>query len=168
MSEARPWVYVTVGVLGTLGTIAVGIIAYQSGQAAVNKDYVGFAITALQNKDTSPELRRWSVDVLSKFSPVPFGSKLKQELEADGLYMTKMIFPRIRVPTEMSEPCPDILKDAETAVSGEAVIDLMEAYEVCRIKQAAVVEYVTKVDKLFQEMQKESDQQQPPIKAVGR
>ena len=83
VSDTRSWVPISVGLVGAFATLAAGFIGYQSGVAAVNKDYVGFAITTLQKEDTSPELRKWSVDVLSKFSPVPFGSKLKQELESE-------------------------------------------------------------------------------------
>ena len=49
---------------------------------SVNKDYVQMAMDNLNNEKSTPELRQWSIQVLSKLSPVPMNNSLKKELSA--------------------------------------------------------------------------------------
>lgn len=61
--KGEHWAAVIIAGLGVIGTIAGSMIGYQTGSNAVNKDYVALAISILDKKDASPDLRKWSVDV---------------------------------------------------------------------------------------------------------
>ena len=55
-------------------------MGYQSGTKSINKDYVQIAMNNLNNEKSTPELRKWSIEVLNKLSPIPMDSSLKKEL----------------------------------------------------------------------------------------
>jgi len=144
MSDQSPWLAVAIAIVGTVGTVAAGAIGYQSGSKAVDKDYVQMAITSLGSKDTSPELRQWSVQILNKLAPVPLSQKLQEQLVT-----TRYITATIPIP-KVAEPCPDLIKqDQGTKIDNtdiEAHNRLFEKfvrnYEECRIKHDLLAKYI--------------------------
>ncbi len=103
------------------------------------------AITNLANKESSPELRQWSVEILNKLAPIPLSKKLQDELT-----FASKINPRIPLP-ESAEGCPDIaksvLQDAHANKSedkySEILFGLAKEYEACRLKHANLTEYIS-------------------------
>ena len=73
--------------------------------------------------------------------------------------MTRMIFPRIPMPEVVSEPCPDILENEGSGVSEAKALEVMNAYDECRLKHEAMVKFVVRLDQLAQDMQKEQDKE---------
>jgi len=127
----------------------------------VSEDYVGFAITTLQKDDASPELRKWSVDVLAEFSPIPFGDEVREELESPAVYINRYIVPRWDMPVNFMEPCPNLLGDEakfKAATSGEGLFRLMEEYEGCRLRLEALASSVARMGEAAKKLQKKLDE----------
>jgi len=153
-----PWLALSIAAIGMIGTLAAGAIGYQSGIKQVDKDYVQIAIDILRKKDSSQELRKWSVDVLNSLSPVPFGKSLEKQLEQQGL--SSIVFVRPKLPldkTEMIKPCPPLppLKDNTIrTLIRQSVNDDME-YSKCRLRHQALIDFIQYYNK---EADKDSDQ----------
>lgn len=144
------WSAVAIAVVGLVGTVTAGVIGYQNGTNAVEKDYVQIAIGTLEKKDASPELRRWSVDVLSKLSPVPFGKKLEDQLTEGRAFMAAVYIPPIKIEGGMAEQCPDMLQSEwarKEWVSGEKIVDLMKEYELCRSRHKHTLQLIDELNK---------------------
>ncbi|QBM74546.1 hypothetical protein E2E30_01390 [Sphingomonas sp. AAP5] len=135
-----------VAAIGAVASVAAGAIGYQSGSNAVDKDYVEMATTILSKKDASPELRRWSVSVLSKLSPVPFGSKLESQLSESGLGAVRLTVPPIQIPKEIMEPCPDLLKGIKKPTD-VLLVKVANEYQRCRLKHEAIEGWVSETNK---------------------
>lgn len=140
-AKMRPqggWVTVAVAALGIIGTLGSGFIGYQSGALSVNKDYVQIAMRNLAEEKSSPELRRWSVDILNKLAPVPFDEELK-----DQLVINRFIAPD--VPESLRYPCPDILTEERAKERREPdakiAATFVVAYEECRMRYDALLEW---------------------------
>jgi hypothetical protein len=149
MEKSGSWVTIAVAVTGFCATVVSGYLGYQGGSNAVNKDYVALAISTLDKKDASPELRRWSVDVLSKLSPVPFGRKLKEELESQGLSHQRHIFTRLDAPKDFLERCPDVLPEDVSSLPVDQILVIANSYEPCRIRHDALATLVIKYNELI-------------------
>jgi hypothetical protein len=83
---------------------------------------------------------------------------LKEELESEGL-TTRMIFPRIPMPPTVSEPCPDMLRNQGTGVSEDKALEVLNAYDECRLKHEAMVKFVAGLDRIAKDMQEEQDKE---------
>lgn len=141
MDEKYPWSTVAVAAIGVVGTIAGSMVGYKSGSMAVDKDYVQMAISSLAAKDTSPELRSWSVEVLNKLAPVPFGPALKREL------VVVPLTPRVPIPKEAGALCPDIIGDARRHPNKRPSMEaeyrqFVLEYELCRVRHKEFVRYI--------------------------
>jgi hypothetical protein len=115
----------------------------------VNKDYVSLAISTLDKKDASPELRKWSVDVLSKLSPVPFGNKLREELTTSGLYRQKIVFSRVEPPRVLLARCHSLIPKSIRSISVQLAQRVTNAYEECRIKHDSLVELLADYNQII-------------------
>jgi hypothetical protein len=130
--------------------IVAGAIGYQSGSKAVDKDYVQMAMTNLANKETSPELRQWSVQILNKLAPVPLSQKLQ-----DQLVTTQYITPQIIIP-KVAAPCPDLIKQdqgkqidpTDLEAHNRIFVRWVNAYEDCRIKHDLLGKYLHDLNKI--------------------
>jgi hypothetical protein len=138
---------IVVALAGATAAIISGYLGYQTGTSAVEKDYVSLAISTLDKKESSPELRKWSVDVLSKLSPVPFNSELKKELETAGTRQ-RMVFKDVQVPDFLKEPCPNILSKIPKEVGDQELRKLAREYEVCRTKYDSFLKYINGLNKI--------------------
>ena len=134
-----------IAALGMISTLASGVIGYQSGSNAVDKDYVQIATGLLQRKDASPELRNWSAKVLEKLSPVPFGAKLQGELASQGFVVTRLIEPSPIPMPDSAALCPDLIKQYPdpNKLTWEV---LLRAYQDCRINHDNFVDYIRDVN----------------------
>lgn len=141
------WATVVIAGLGLAGTVAAGAFGYQAGTAAVNKDYVQIAVTNLDRKDASPELRKWSVDVLNRLSPVPFGRKLEGELSNRGLGNMVYIQPVIPIPKGAEERCPDIVR-SKIPNEKDPLVALATEYEDCRLRLDRLANYLVEIHKI--------------------
>ncbi|GAO38360.1 hypothetical protein SCH01S_14_00240 [Sphingomonas changbaiensis NBRC 104936] len=150
MSESI-WANVAIGGFGLIGVIVAGVLGYQSGSNAVNKDYVQLAATMLTNKESSPELRKWSVDVLNKMSPVPFTQKQKEVLTGAivPVFMPPVPQNKVGLTKNMRELCPDVIKNAPKEMTREWMLFVLEKYERCRARHNVMVDYITKYDALI-------------------
>lgn len=148
--DSGGWSTAIVAVAGLTGTIVAGAIGYQSGANAVDKDYVQMAVANLDRKDASPELRKWSVDVLGKLSPVPFGKKLENELTAGPIYRERTTWKRIEPPAELMTSCPDLLK-GKGPISQKLVKKVLVEYQVCRIKSESMLSWIAEINKIYDE-----------------
>lgn len=132
------WVTIAVAALGILGTLGSGAIGYQSGALSVNKDYAQMAMRNLQNENTSPELRSWSVEVLNKLAPIPFDETLR-----DQLIINRYVTPDI--PQTLSSPCPDLLKEErakdQRLPDDKSAAKFILAYEECRIRYDGLMKW---------------------------
>lgn len=151
------WVNVVIAGIGMIGALAAGAFGYQSGSNAVNKDYVALAISTLDKKDASPELRKWSVDVLGTLSPVPFNSKLKEELTASGLQRQRYIYTAVSIPKFATELCPNILPKLAKEVSDLELRRLVTEYEVCRVKYEDFLKFIRAHNKIMADANAEQD-----------
>lgn len=149
--KAENWVTVIAVVLGLIGTIVSGVIGYQSGSNAVNKDYVSLAITTLDKKDASPELRKWAVDVLSQLSPVAFGDKLKKELVNGTPFIISGVTPTVKIPPGLDKQCPDVMKGTGKVVGRAIAVKVLNEYEKCRIRYELMLEYLSKMNSILEE-----------------
>lgn len=139
---------IVVALAGAAAAIISGYLGYQSGSNAVDKDYVSLAISTLDKKESSPELRKWSVDVLSKLSPVPFNSELKKELETAGMRQ-RMVFNEVQVPDFFKEPCPNLLPKFPKEVGDQDLRKLAREYEACRFKYDDFLQYINGLNKII-------------------
>ena len=80
MADNSPWIAVAIACVGVAGTLGGAILGHQGGAMSVNKDYVQIAMDNLNNRNTIPALRKWSIDVLNELSPVPMDRSLKEQL----------------------------------------------------------------------------------------
>ena len=151
--NAEGWIAVSLGVAGIAGTLIGSTLGYQSGTASVNKDYVQMAITNLDRKDASPELRKWSVDVLSKLSPVPFGKKLENQLAAGPapIISTRYIWQPIKVPAEFTVRCPDVMKGWGHVITDDQAMKVVRQYNQCRIRHDALIDTIGDYNKIAAE-----------------
>ncbi len=146
--KSENWATVIIAIAGVIGAIVSGPMGYQSGSSAVNKDYVSLAISTLDKKDASPELRKWAVDVLGDLSPVPFGDKLKSQLASGEPLVVSAPFHLIPIPKGMEEECPDLMRAKKTvpiAVANKALTE----YDVCRVRYSAAIDYIRDINKLY-------------------
>jgi len=148
VAVSETWAIVTVAAIGAVASVAAGAIGYQSGSNAVDKDYVEMATTILSKKESSPELRRWSVAVLGKLSPVPFGEKLETQLSQGGLGPTPTIYARIEIPHQILERCPDVMKGAK-AYTEPLLLKAAKEYEICRAKHDVLNDWVAQMNALY-------------------
>lgn len=151
------WINVFIAGIGMVGALAAGALGYQSGSNAVNKDYVALAISTLDKKDASPELRKWSVDVLSTLSPVAFNSKLKEELTVSGLKRQRYIYTPVTVPSFAKELCPNVLAKIPREVGDRDLQRLAREYETCRVKYEHFMKYIQEHNKIMADANAEQD-----------
>jgi len=148
MADNTPWTNIVIALIGVVGTVAAGAIGYQSGSKAVDKDYVQIATSILDRKDTSPELRKWSVDVLSSLSPVPFTPRLKTELSAAGLASTRYIVNRIKVPGNMRTLCPDLIGTALRENKEIPYESLVREFGECRLRHNSTIKLIDQLNEV--------------------
>lgn len=149
MANENVWVAVVIAGVGMIGTVSAGVIGYQSGSKAVDKDYVQMAINNLGNKQASPDLRRWSVQILNKLAPVPISDKLQEQLVVAP--SVRLITPTIALPTKLLVKCPavtdkmldSLVNTGEINDHNEAVKKLALDYEECRLKQKGMADYLS-------------------------
>lgn len=150
MNNQSPWLAISIAIVGTIGTVSAGAIGYQSGAKAVDKDYVQMAITNLGSKDTSPELRQWSVQILNKLAPVPLSNKLQEQL-----VKTQYVAPKIAIP-EVAAPCPDLIKldkdkpfdPTDIEAHNRLFAKWVRSYEDCRIKHDLLAKYLHDINEM--------------------
>lgn len=140
---------VGVAVVGLAAAIISGMMGYQTGSNAVNKDYVSLAISTLDKKDATPELRKWSVDVLSKLSPVPFDAKLKEELAVNGLTRERVVFRRVEAPKSLLVKCPNLMPKNDSAISAELAQKVVNSYDLCRAKHEFLTDFLSDYNKII-------------------
>ena len=139
-------VAIWIAALGMASTLASGAIGYRSGSNAIDKDYVQIATDLLKQKDTSPELRAWSANVLENLSPVPFTIKLKNELSDNGFSKTKLIPPSQIPMPESAALCPDLLARYPNP-NDLTFRTLIMAYQDCRINHENFVKFINSINK---------------------
>jgi hypothetical protein len=156
MASGEHALTVVVAVIGMVATGISGVVGYQTGTNAVNKDYVSLAISTIDKKDASPELRKWAVDVLNTLSPVPFGAKLKKELTT-GTPLVTTYAMRMNPPGVLMHECPDVLKGSGKEVSDDLAFKVVNQYDVCRIKVQEFISWVNAVNKIIDKANADSD-----------
>lgn len=138
------WVTIGVATLGFIASITSGLIGYQSGALSVNKDYVQIAAQNLNDERSSPELRRWSVEVLNKLAPIPLDEKLRGQLIINR-------FVTLDLPDDLTSPCPDlraeekerIARDGQRSSDTDIAVTFVLAYEKCRFKHNQIMRYLS-------------------------
>jgi hypothetical protein len=77
---------------------------------SIKKDYVQMAINVLAEPKASydEDLRKWSIDVLSKNSPVPFSAELRKKLWVGATL--SMFAGSLTAKTDHSAPPKDLMK----------------------------------------------------------
>lgn len=148
MIDKRATTSIGIAIIGAAGIVAAAVVGYQSGTNTVNKDYVQIAMTNLRDEKASPELRRWSSQILNELSPVPMGTVLEEQL-AEPAYIT----PKIPVPEFASEKCPDLIRDGANKAfenTGEAQKTFerfVREYEACRTRYDSLVSYLNDISR---------------------
>jgi hypothetical protein len=163
LGDQNGWATALVAGLGMLGTVTAGLIGFQSGARAVDKDYVQIAMTIMSQKEASPQMRGWAVRVLNDLSPVPFGAELKEQLTKDGFEGSTLVAPRIELNADIMSFCPDFLR-GKKKVDASMLWPLIDAYESCAVKHNVSVMYIKKYNSIMDKYTKPLDQ---PVKPKG-
>jgi hypothetical protein len=114
----------------------------------VQKDYVELAGTILKESDTDKNqvLREWAVQVMNKYSPVPFSPAVKNTLLIRGLPSANMT-PTI--PKELLEPCNDKYFLPTANITSDQLlkeaIENAKIYQDCANKQKGLLDELRKI-----------------------
>ncbi len=90
--------------------IIIGLIGWQIqasiSEQGIKKDYVQIAVGVLSDKNNNndPELRKWAVNVISRYSPVPFTKELENKIIVGQTLFEFASVVRPKPPKELMEP----------------------------------------------------------------
>jgi hypothetical protein len=132
------WVNITIAAMGLVATIISGAIGYASGGSVIKKEYVQIAISNLNNKESSPNMRSWSMEVISEFSPIPFGKDLRSNIVSG-----KALFPPPQLPASLSQNCDPVPVPPSPMTDPERIVwehNLISAYGDCAARHRLTVD----------------------------